>query len=260
MTTSTVSLETKDRVATITMNCPERRNTLDDALIRDLTEAFLSVNRSHESRVVVLAGAGTAFCGGMNLDYLQKFSTLGHDENVEDAKHLMKLLQTIHTMKKPVIAMVQGAAMGGGCGIAAACDFVFAGNEKAKFGAPEVRLGFVPALILLYLIKRMGEGRAREFVLRGDPLDARTARAVGLATESVADGDLEDTVRHFALSLASSTSASSITLTKDLFARLSELSERESLEYAANLNALTRKTEDFKRGINAFVNKEKLQW
>jgi methylglutaconyl-CoA hydratase len=196
----------------------------------------------------------------MDLDYLKRFIQLGHSENLDDAVHLMKLLQTIHTLKKPVIAKVAGPAMGGGCGIAAACDFVFAGKEGARFGVPEVRLGFLPALILLFLLKRMGEGRTREFALRGETLGAGEAFARGLATEVVDDALLDERVAAFALELATSTSQSSITLTKELLSRLGELSEKEALEYAANLNAVARKTEDFRKGIESFVKKEKLRW
>jgi methylglutaconyl-CoA hydratase len=150
--------------------------------------------------------------------------------------------------------------MGGGCGIAAACDFVFAARDGARFGVPEVRLGFLPALILLFLLKRMGEGRAREFALRGETLNSGEALARGLATEVVDDALLDERVAAFALELATSTSQSSIALTKELLSRLGELSEKEALEYAANLNAVARKTEDFRKGIESFVNKEKLRW
>jgi len=260
MNHTSVTVATANRITTITMNRPERRNALDDVLIRELTESFAAANRSAESRVVVLTGAGSSFCAGMDLDYLKRFIELGHNENLDDAVNLMKLLQTINTMRKPVIASVGGPAMGGGCGIAAACDFVFAGKERARFGVPEVRLGFLPALILLFLMKRMGEGRTREFVLRGETLSAAAAFDRGLATEVVADELLDEKVSAFASELASSTSQSSITLTKDLLSRLGELNEKEALEYAANLNAVARKTEDFKKGIESFINKEKLRW
>ena len=260
MSNTLVKTETLDRITTITMNCPERRNALDDVMIRELTDAFLSANRSADCRIVVLTGAGTSFCAGMDLEFLKKYIQLGHGENLEDAKQLMKLLLTINTLKKPVIAMVNGPAMGGGCGIAAACDFVFAAEQKGKFGVPEVCLGFLPALILVYLIKRLGEGRAREFALRGGVVNASEAKSCGLASEVVEDHLLQSSVYGFARELAASTSPSSITLTKDLFARLGELNGKETLEYAANLNALARKTEDFKKGIESFAKKEKPRW
>ena len=162
--------------------------------------------------------------------------------------------------RKPVIAAVNGPALGGGCGLAAACDFVFASKESAKIGAPEVRLGFLPAVILLYLIKRMGSSKAREFVLSGGVLTAEDAKEKGLVTEVVSHDALMGKAMEFAQGLASTTSPSSVSLTKDLFARMDEMSTKEAMEYAASLNALTRKTDDFKRGIESFLKKEKLSW
>ena len=250
----------ENRIATITLNHPERRNALDDVMIKELSDVLTSVNRNTQSRVVVITGAVSAFCAGMDLDYLQKYSQLGHEENLEDAHNLMKMLQLIYNLRKPVIAMVNGPALGGGCGIAAACDFVFAGKEKAKLGVPEARLGFIPAIILVYLIKRMGEGAAREFTLRGDILDAATAKTRGLVTEVIEDDQLKPKVYEFAKTLACTTSPASITLTKDLFNRFNEMNVKDAMEYAANLNALVRKTEDFKKGIDSFLKKEKLEW
>jgi len=207
MNFSTVFYTLDERVATVTMNRPERRNALNDVMIRELTECFQALGRNTSCRVIILSGVESAFCAGMDLEFLHEISEKTREENLEDAKALMKLLQMIYTSKKPVIAMVNDSALGGGCGLAVACDYVFAGKERAKFGVPEVRIGFVPALILPFLIKRMGEGRAKE-----------------------------------------------------LFSRLNELNFKDALEFAANLNSMTRKTEEFKKGIESFLKKEKLEW
>jgi methylglutaconyl-CoA hydratase len=260
MNYSTLLTTQQDRVSTITLNRPERRNALDDVMIRELTEAFGAANRQANSRIVVLTGSGTSFCAGMDLEYLRRYSQLSHEENLEDARNLMKLLQAIYGMKKPVLAMLNGPAMGGGCGLAAACDFVYASREKAKMGAPEVRLGFLPALILMFLMKRMGEAAAREFALRGDILDAETARGRGLVTEVVPDELLGKSVAEFCETFCTTTSQNSIALTKDLFANFDHMNSKDALEYAANLNALARKTDDFKKGLGSFLNKEKLTW
>jgi methylglutaconyl-CoA hydratase len=257
---SSLTYSLQNRVATITLNRPERRNALDDVMTRELLESFNVANRSSDVRVVILTGNGPSFCAGMDLECLQKYSELGHNENLEDARSFMRLLQFIYGLRKPVIAAVNGPALGGGCGLVAACDFVFAARDKAAIGAPEVRLGFLPALILIFLIKRMGEGRAKEFVLQGDRLDAITAKNNGLVTEIVDDAKLLPTVHEFAEQFSKSTSPSSILLTKDLFSRFNEMGMKDALEYAANLNALTRKTDDFKKGIRSFIDKEKLEW
>lgn len=260
MNYTSLTYTTENRIATITLNRPDRRNALDDLMIKELTDILMSVNRNTQSRIVVITGAGSSFCAGMDLDYLQKFSEMGQEENLEDARNLMKMLQLIQSLRKPVIAMVNGAALGGGCGIAAACDFIFAGKENAKLGVPEVRLGFVPAIILIYLIKRMGEGAAKEFALRGDILDASTAKTKGLVTEVVTDDLLKARVHEFAETLAKTTSQASLTITKDLFNKFNEMNMKDAMEYAANLNAVVRKTDDFKKGVNSFLRKEKLEW
>jgi methylglutaconyl-CoA hydratase len=257
---TTIRLEQKERVATITLNRPDRRNALDDVMIRELTDAFLSANRETDTRIIVVTGEGKAFCAGMDLEYLRKFAGLGEHENLEDARNLLTLLRTVHTLRKPVIAMVNGPALGGGCGLASACDFVFASKEYGKMGVPEVKLGFLPAVILVFLIKRMGEASAREFVLSGGILTAEEALARGLCTQVVPAADLAGSVDRFAAELCVSTSASSISLTKDLFTRMTDMSLHEAMEYAAHLNALARKTEDFKKGLESFLRKEPRQW
>ncbi len=256
---TTIELKTEGRVATVTLNRPARLNALNDVTIRELTDVFTSLQRQNDLRAIILTGAGRAFCAGMDLDYLRKYANLGQEENMEDARNLLRLLLLIHNHKKIVIAMVNGPALGGGCGLAAACDFVIAGTE-AKIGAPEVHLGFVPAVILVFLIKRLGESGAREFVLRGGVYSAEEARNAGFLKYIVPDAQLAEFTGEFALQLASTTSPSSITLTKELFSRFDDMPRTDALEYAASLNALVRKTEDFKKGIQSFLSKEKLEW
>jgi methylglutaconyl-CoA hydratase len=248
------------RVARISINRHEHRNALNDVTIRELQECISTYSHKDEARAIVLTGKGSTFCAGMDIAYLEKSISKVHEENLQDARELMRLLQSVYIAKKPVIAMVNGPAMGGGCGLAAACDFVLAAEEKAKFGVPEVRLGFVPALILTFLVKRMGEGKAREFVLQGATLTAVGAKEYGLVTEVVPAESLEARVFEFADKLASETSPTSIMLTKELFNRLSEMDMKTGMEFAANLNAMTRKTADFKKGIESFLKKENLRW
>ena len=156
--------------------------------------------------------------------------------------------------------LTQQPAMGGGCGLAAACDFVFGGKSKAQMGTPEVRLGFLPAVILIFLIKRLGEARAREFVLRGSVYNAQEAKDAGLLTDVLPDDELTPFTMEFAAKLATTTSPSSITLTKELFSRFDDLDRSDALDYAATLNALIRKTDDFSKGIQSFLSKVKLEW
>lgn len=255
-----ITLERRDRIATITLRRPDRRNALDDVLIREITEALQAVKGDPAVRVLVLTGEGKAFCAGMDLDYLRKVAALGEHENHEDALSLMTMLRSITALRKPVVAMVNGAAMGGGCGLAAACDFVFISSEHGKLGVPEVRIGFVPAVILPFLVRRMGEAAAGEFALSGGTLAAEAAVARGLATEAVPHERLAGRVAEFASGLADSTSPSSIALTKDLLNRISEMPLPDVLEYAARLNAMARKTDDFRLGLEAAGKKAPPRW
>lgn len=260
MNFSTVYYTLEERVATVVMNRPARRNALNDVMIKELTESLQALGRNNACRVIVITGIESSFCAGMDLDYLTQVAGKSQEENVEDARNLVKLLQTIYSLKKPVCAAVNGSALGGGCGIAAVCDYIFAAKERAKFGVPEVRIGFVPAVIIQFLMKRMGEGRTKEFILQGEVINSTTAKERGLITDVIEDQALSGFVTDFAKGLARSTSSNAVALTKELVVRLNELNFKDSLEFAANVNAMTRKTEDFKKGIDAFLKKEKLEW
>lgn len=248
------------RIAEITLTRPEKRNAFNDLLISELTEAFQQTNRNSAVKIVVLTGSEKAFCAGADLEYLQKLSTFSLEDNQEDSRRLMKLYQTILESRKPVIAKVNGPAIAGGCGLATVCDFIYASREHAVFGYPEVKIGFIPALVLVFLSRRIGEGRVRELVLSGKTIDALKAKEMGLVTEVVDHDQLAATVHSFALELATNNSASSMALTKEMLTSISRMDFVQALEYAANMNAVTRMTEDCKKGIAAFLQKEKISW
>lgn len=260
MTTETIDIRVNARGGFLTLKRPASLNALDGTMIREISEAIQALNKKPEVRCIVLQAEGKAFCAGMNFNYLEASTTKTLEENVEDARALMKMLQSLRNSRKPTIALVRGPALGGGCGLAAACDFVIAVAGRASFGAPEVKVGFLPAVILRFLIARMGRARAAEFVLRGEVIDAATAHARGLVTEVVADDDAEEFVDAFVSGFATETSPSSVALTKELLSRLDEMPDRDAIEYACHLNALTRQTEDFRKGVSSFLKKEKLQW
>ena len=211
-------------------------------------------------KVVVLTGSEKAFCAGADLEYLQKLSTFSLAENQEDSRKLMKLFQLIYEMRKPIIAKVNGPAIAGGCGLATVCDFVLASREHAVFGYSEVKIGFIPALVLVFLSRRIGEGRARELVLSGQNIDAAKAKEIGLVTEVVDDGQLSKYTKGFAQEIVASNSSSSMALTKEMFTTIGNMNFVQALDYAANMNAMTRMTEDCKKGIAAFLKKESIQW
>ena len=173
---------TADRTARIALNRPEKRNALDDVMIRELTTAIISAGKDQGVKVVVLSGNGPAFCAGADLAYLRRVAEFDLEQNRMESERLANLFRVIYELRKPIVAVVNGPALAGGCGLASACDFVIASAEHASFGYPEVRIGVIPAVVMLFLVKRVGEGRARELVLRGNVISAKAAHEIGLAS------------------------------------------------------------------------------
>ena len=252
--------ESADRKALITLNRPDKRNALDDTLVKELTLAMVAAGKDQNIKVVVLNGSGPAFCAGADLGYLQRLSEYDQEENRADSQQLANLFRTIHELRKPVIAVVNGPALAGGCGLATVCDFVLASAEKATFGYTEVRIGFIPAVVMIFLIKRVGEGAARELMLRGNILTAQEAKKVGLVNRVVAERELEGATEELCNELLGQNSATAMGLCKEMLSKLHGMNLLDSLDFAANMNAAARMTPDCKRGIAAFLNKEKIRW
>jgi methylglutaconyl-CoA hydratase len=259
MNFSHLSYAADQRICSITLSRPEKRNALDDVLVQELTQAFLTASKDSDVKVVVLAGEGKVFCAGADLEYLKKLSSFDFGQNLEDSKNLMRLFHLIYTMRKPVIAKVNGAALAGGCGLATVCDFIVA-SENSSFGYTEVTIGFIPAIVLTFLVRRIGEGRARELALSGRILDAREAHGLGLVSEIVSSAQLDARVKEIADALCAGASASSMGLVKEMFSKIDGMNFTDLLDYAANMNAAMRMSDDCKKGIAAFLNKEKIQW
>ncbi|MCX6135700.1 MAG: enoyl-CoA hydratase-related protein [Ignavibacteriales bacterium] len=248
------------RVCTITLSRPDKHNALDDLMITELISAFQTAQRDAEVKVILLKGEGESFCAGADLAYMQRIMKYDFNQNQEDSNNLMKLFLQIYTQRKPVVAVVQGHAVAGGCGLATVCDLVVASKETARFGYTEVKTGFIPAIVLFFLVRRVGEGRARELTLRGNVIPAEEAYRMGLVNYVVPETDIDHFGENLALELAKNCSSSSLGLIKELFSRIHGMSVSDALSYAANLNALTRMTEDCKKGIDAFLKKEPVKW
>ncbi len=248
------------RIARITLSRPEKHNALDDVMVNELQSAFTAAQKDQSVKVVLLNAEGDSFCSGADLNYLQRIAQYDFNQNQEDSTNLMKLFLQIYTLRKPVIALVQGSALAGGCGLATVCDYVLAAKETARFGYTEVRIGFIPAIVMVFLVRRVGEAAARALTLRGNILDALEAARIGLVNEAVPTIELEERGSTLAAELIRQNSVSSMGLVKELLARIHGMPTKDALEYAANLNALTRMTDDCKRGIDAFLKKEKIEW
>jgi methylglutaconyl-CoA hydratase len=247
------------RIAVITLNRPEKRNALSHELIEALKVAFRKAAEDDAVKAVVLKANGEAFCAGADLAYLQQLQKFSYEENLSDSNHLKELFLNIYTHPKVIIAQVQGHALAGGCGLATVCDFVFAVPE-AKFGYTEVKIGFIPALVSVFVVRKIGEGAARELLLGGELIPAERALAIGLINRVVDAEHIEKQTTEFVTRLVTTNSATSMMLTKRLLAEIPGRSVSDALTFAATLNAEARSTEDCKRGIEAFLNKEKIIW
>jgi methylglutaconyl-CoA hydratase len=254
-----VLYEVKDRVGYITLNRPEKRNALSFQVVQELKEAFTEAEHDDNAKVIVLQARGDAFCAGADLAYLQQMQTFSYEDNLSDSNHLKSVYYQIYTMKKVVIASIQGHALAGGCGLATVCDFVFSVPE-AKFGYTEVKIGFVPAIVMVFLIRKIGEGKAKELLMTGDLIKAEEAIYYGIVNKIVSREKLHDHVKAFALHLTSQNSGISMMLTKQMISQVQSMNLESALSFAAQMNANARGSEDCKKGIAAFLNKEKINW
>lgn len=254
-----VRYEVQNKVATLTINRPEKRNALSQAVALELTEAFKRAEHDEAARVVVLTGAGKAFSAGADLSALDALQTATPMANREDSAILARLFETIYTLQKPVIAKVNGHAIAGGSGLAAVCDISIV-SERAKLGFTEVRIGFVPAIVMVYVLRKIGEADARDLFLTGRLVTASEAAAMRLITEVVAPGALETRVDEVAQAIASGTSRSAVALTKQMLAQVPGMGMQEALSYAIQMNAFARGTADCKAGITAFLTKTAPPW
>ena len=254
-----ITLENSDRVGVITLNRPEKRNALSSDLISELKVAFERYENDNRVNVIVLKANGPSFCAGADIADLQKLQKNSFEENLADSNHLKELFLTIYTLKKVVIAQVQGHALAGGCGLVTVCDFAFSA-PGATFGFPEVKIGFIPAIVMIFLLRKVGEAKAKHLLISGNTFSAERARETGLVYEIVDSNSLESRVMDFAKKLIESNSSQAMMLTKQMLTKLQAMSLLESLSVAADMNARARETNDFKRGIEAFLNKEKPLW
>ncbi|MBF90243.1 MAG: methylglutaconyl-CoA hydratase [Flavobacteriales bacterium] len=254
-----VNYNCEERVGFITLNRPEKRNALNAQFVSELKESFTHAEKDTDCKVIVLKAKGDAFCAGADLDYLQKLQSNSYDENLADSTHLMELFKQIYTLPKLVIAQIQGHAIAGGCGLASVCDLAIASTES-KFGYSEVKIGFIPSIVSVFLIKQIGVAKSKELLLTGKIVSAEQAQAFGLINKVSTKEKLEITVMDIAQSLVKTTSADSIALTKQLINGVSDKSISEGFKWAAEMNAKARETNDCKKGIAAFLNKEKLSW
>jgi methylglutaconyl-CoA hydratase len=253
----TIQLATDAGVATITLNRPEKRNAVSFQLVDELLSALGEIERS-SAQVVIMTGAGKAFCAGMDLDELKSLLGKSHEENVRDSSRMAQLFRTLYEFPKPTIAAVNGAAIAGGTGLATMCDFTLAVHE-AKFGYTEVRIGFVPAIVSCFLVWQVGHKIARDLLLTGRLFDATEAHAYGLVNEVVPADRLMARARELAAQILES-SPSSLRVTKKLINGFLSAQLDTQITAAINENASIRTTTDFREGVSSFLEKRKPVW
>jgi methylglutaconyl-CoA hydratase len=275
MAYTTLTLEAAGKTATLVFNRPEKRNALSPEMIEELMAALDELEKS-AARVLILTGSGKAFCAGMDLATLRAMATPSEeprlpeegvikgrvepapDANLADSRRIARLFRRLYDFPKPLIAAVNGAAVAGGCGIATLCDFTLAAPQ-AKFGYTEVRIGFIPALVSVFLIRQIGEKRARDLLLTGRLIDAEEARQMGLVNEVVPSDRLMRRAYELADQLLEA-SPTSLVYTKRLLREFSQEELGRELELALQENARIRSAPDFREGLSAFLEDRKPAW
>lgn len=256
---SLIQYQVEQRIAEITLNRPEKRNALNPELVKELTNAFVKAQNDDSVKVIVLKANGDVFSAGADLAYMQQLQNFSYKENIQDSTALKDLFQTIRALPKVVIAQVEGHAIAGGCGLATICDIVFAVPE-AKFGYTEVKLGFVPAIVSCYLVQKVGETLAKKLLLSGDLFSSEEALKYNLIAYVTKAEEINQIVREYALNLSNNASGNSLALTKQLINQTTSTWLDNCLEIAIKVNAKTRESDDFRKGIASFLAKEKINW
>jgi len=241
----------ENQVGIITLNRPEKRNALHPDLINRLKTKLNEIKNDIDVRVLIITGEGKSFCAGADLEYLNKLKEYSSIE--KDSESLAELFLEIYNLPVTTIAAVNGAAIAGGCGLASVCDFIIADKNNAKFGYSEVKIGFIPAIVSIFLIKKIGEGKAKQLLLTGDIIDSEKANEIGLV-DYLADDALTH-AKNFANKLLSNSNYS-MKLTKKMINDISNLNVFEAVDYCVRLNTISRSSEDFKKGLENFLLKK----
>ena len=242
-----------NEIGILTLNRPEKRNALHPELVSQIKIKLKEAETDSSVKVLIITGEGKSFCAGADLEYLNEMKNYSSLENEKDSRELAELFVTIYSFPKPIIAAINGAAIAGGCGLASVCDIIVADELNARFGYSEVKIGFIPAIVSTFLIRRVGEGMAKQLLLSGDIIEAKRAYEIGFVNY------LCPKALEFSLDIASKlkdNSQLSMKLTKEMIEKVSGLSVEDAVEYCIGLNTISRTTDDFKKGLNNFLSKK----
>jgi methylglutaconyl-CoA hydratase len=247
-----ISYTLKDDTGILKLNRPEKRNALHPDLVKQMKDKLNEIRDDENVKVLIITGEGKAFCAGADLSYLSELRNFSSIENEKDSEDLAELFLMIYKFPKPTIAAVNGAAIAGGCGLVSVCDLIVADENNSRFGYSEVMIGFIPAMVSIFVIKRIGEGIARQLLLTGEAISGKRAYEIGFANyiyNNALDGaiDVASNIRQ--------NSDFSVKETKSMINSVSGLSVEDAVNYCIRLNAISRSSEDFKNGLDSFLKK-----
>ena len=245
-------------IARVTLNRPRVHNAFNGAMIDEIINVFTSISNKKGIRVVVLSGSGQSFCSGADLNWMREVIKYSFEENLKESNRVADMMETVNFCPKAVIARVQGAALGGGTGLVAACDLVIA-SESAFFSLSEVKIGLVPACIAPYVISRIGPGKARECFITGERIPAAKAVQIGLATEVVAPECLDARVEARVSEILKN-GPEAVSEAKTLVAVVTGMPIEKAKKHTAETIARLRVSPEGQEGMNAFLNKRKAKW
>ena len=258
MSFSLLTRTDEDQVATVVLSRPDSHNALNAALIEELTRCFEEISDDDGVRVVVLAGEGRSFCAGADIGYMRETATFSYEENLEDARRLAMMYWTIDECPKPLVARVQGAAMGGGAGLVAVADVVVT-DAKARFAFSEVRLGIAPASISPFVVRKIGPSHARSLFVTGERFDAERAHEIGLVHRVVSREGLDAAVEQKVGELLQGGPVAQATI-KALLRRLETTEPMEAPGLTARVISELRTGEEGQEGLAAFLEKREPGW
>ena len=259
-TYSTLELKVNDRIATLWLNRPEVRNAFNDVMIAELTDCLTQVARNEQIIALVLRGRDKVFCGGADIQWMRSFSSRSFDEDYQGNQRLARCFHAVYTLPQPTIAVVHGAAFGGANGLLAACDMAYC-VENTTFAFSEVKIGIIPATIAPYVLRRLGESRARELMLTGKRFDGPEAERLGLINRCfTTKEDTEVYVQKIIAELKTS-APGAMRSCKRLISTVAQVSSvEETIDYTARMIAEARASEEGQEGMSAFLEKRKPNW
>jgi methylglutaconyl-CoA hydratase len=247
-----VKVSKENGIAILKLNRPEKRNALHPAMIAKIKNELDLVSKEKETRTLIITGEGSAFCAGADLDYLNSLQNYTSIENEKDSESLAEMFMSIYRLPIPTIAAVNGPAIAGGCGLASVCDFIIADSNNAKFSYSEVKIGFIPAIVSIFLMRKIGFGNAKKILLTGETVDAKEAKTIGLV-DYISDNVLEESI-----TLSNKLSVNSwvsYALTKQMINDVSTMSIENAVNFCVNLNTISRSSDDFKERIQKFLDR-----